>query len=290
MTELSACERARAAYAPTRGNVHEEGNAPVVKIQRRTGQLPVVWVSVPEGEPTLEVTGRTMVGRYPDVLGIFGPDEYGVEATNLGARYAGQGLDIQDPRFLPDRIDCFRAAEALSLWGASHGDAQALCNLGYFYAYDRCQGGYLGQDEFGREVPREPDGSFPCDRRAYECYLRSAQAGHPNACYKVGDLLAAGRGCQKDLAAAVSQWEEGYELGRRYREPVWWGAPALRLGRAYEEGEGCEHDFSEALRWYKRSVDGLSEAVQAGEWLYRKSLRDARNGVIRCEQELDGGY
>lgn len=84
MTELSACERARAAYAPTRGNVHEEGNAPVVKIQRRTGQLPVVWVSVPEGEPTLEVTGRSMVGRYPDVLGIFGPDEYGVEATNLG--------------------------------------------------------------------------------------------------------------------------------------------------------------------------------------------------------------
>lgn len=290
MTEPSACERARAAFAPSRGNVRQKGNAPVVKIARRPGQLPVVWFSAPDGEPTLEVTGRTLVGRYPDPLGGFGPDEYGAEATNLGARYAGEGLDIQDPRFLPDRIDCFRAAEALSLWGASYGNVQALCNLGYFYAYDRCEGNYLGLDEHGLEVPREADGSFPCDLRAYQCYLAAAQAGHPNACYKVGDLLAAGRGCEKDPQAAIGQWEEGYRLGRRYREPVWWGASALRLGRAFEEGRGCEHDFSGALQWYKRSVDGLSQAVQGGEWLYRKSLREARDGVVRCEQELDGGY
>ena len=35
---------------------------------------------------------------------------------------------------------------------------------------------------------------------------------------------------------------------------------------------------------------GLEIAVKAGNWYYEKSLKGARDGVLRCKQELHGGY
>jgi TPR repeat protein len=64
----------------------------------------------------------------------------------------------------------------------------------------------------------------------------------------------------------------------------------LRLGRAHEEGEGCEQSFTEACTWYERATTGLSIAVRGGENWYRGALRRAEAGLSRVRQEIEGTY
>ncbi len=72
--------------------------------------------------------------------------------------------------------------------------------------------------------------------------------------------------------------------------PVYWGSAALRLGKAYEEGEGCTQSFQEAKGWCSRAVAGLSAAVREGESWYRGALKSAEAGLARAEQEVSGKY
>ena len=293
-----------ANFSPSRGNDSNwSTNAPVCSLEFPDEGLPYVWITYQNVEPTLEVTGRDCWHSYPgalvgeelepDLNDWFGteadPDEDGNLALHYGAQYYDEAMNTQDEAFHQDRIDCFRAAEALFLWGASKGNAQAYVNLGYVYSYDRCEGQYLGMDEHGTWI-RKDDEPFPRERRAYECFASAAKLGHPNACYKLGDLVRDGRGCEPSLKRAVELWERGYRLSSKYNVPVWWGASALRLGHAHEYGEGCIQDFAEALTWYERAETGLRIAVDQGDWYYRAALRQATDGVTRCRQELSGAY
>lgn len=109
------------------------------------------------------------------------------------------------------------------------------------------------------------------------------------ACYKLGDMLRDGRGCEVDLAQAFEWFSKAYELTKDDR-PHLWGSAALRLGVAYEEGEGCDHSFEKAKHWYEIAVTGLgAEARSGGSW-YRGALRRAEAGLTRVCQELDGRY
>ena len=310
-------------YAPERGNNSNwSSNAPVFSIDFEGDSLPVIWITEQSEKPTLEKTGRNCWHRYPGALSVPGmfvrdeaavshagangqdgeadeafeifsqiwearesdTDEEGWQALSYGSAYYREGMDTQDAAFKQDRIDCFRAAEVLYLWAASKGNAQGFVNLGYVYSYDRCEGDYLGMDERGERIC-EP-GEFPRERRAYECFAKAAQAGHPEACYKLGDLVSWGRGCDVDLVEAVELWKKAFEGSRACDEPTWWGAAALRLGSAYENGDGCEQSFERALSWYTYAQTGLRITVDAGDWYYEKSLARAEAGVARCRQEL----
>lgn len=81
-----------------------------------------------------------------------------------------------------------------------------LC-LGYVYAYDRCKGRYFRSyyNNFG-EVPPKPD----TDVLAYECFRHAAEAGIAEGCYKLGDVLAEGRGCAADHAKALDMFLREY--------------------------------------------------------------------------------
>lgn len=295
--------------SPTRGNDSNWAtNAPVFSIEFEGEGLPSIWITQPVEPPTAERTGRNCLHRYPgalvgeeteeedDPLGWFDmegdEDEDGSLALWYGGHYYDEGMRTRDPLFRQDRLDCFRAAEVLYLWSASKGNAQAFANLGYVYSYDRCEGRYLGMDETASWVDGWPDnpGPYPHERRAFECLEHAAQLGHPEACYKLGDLLRDGRGCEANPARAFLLWRKAYELAQEQDVPVWWGSAALRLGGAYENGEVCKHDFAEALRWYERAATGLQIAVDHGDWYYRKALAGARDGATRCQQELSGEY
>ncbi|MBQ6395814.1 MAG: sel1 repeat family protein [Atopobiaceae bacterium] len=235
------------------------------------------------------------------------------EAMQYGSQYYDEGMSTSDEAFWRDRVDCFRASEALYLRAARYGELQAFANLGYVYSYDRCEGEYLGVDENGTRIwspafgpgaatndagtasgvgaTLDADGEpFPRERRAYECFKVAADADHPEACYKLGDLVKEGRGCEADAASAVALWTKAFALCRDVDMPVWWGSAALRLGEAYENGEGCPQDFENALKWYRDAENGLRIAVDQGETWYRKALTRARDGVKRCEQEVSGQY
>ena len=70
--------------------------------------------------------------------------------------------------------------------------------------------------------------------------------------------------------------------------PVIWGSAALRLGRAHEEGEGCEQSFDHACAWYERATTGLSIAVRSGDGWCRGALRRCEVGLTRMRQEIEG--
>ena len=64
------------------------------------------------------------------------------------------------------------------------------------------------------------------------------------------------------------------------------GSVAMRLGRAYEEGEGCKADYATALQWYETAVLALQDAVDNGGWFCDVDLGRAIRGAKRMRQEL----
>lgn len=127
--------------------------------------------------------------------------------------------------------------------------------------------------------------AYPREERAFACFKIAAEAGIPEACYKVGDLCKHGTGCEPHAEEAFRWYVRASERATQER-PVILGSIALRLAGCYEEGFGCGQDFSRALEWYEKAVAGLEVAVEEGESWYAKALAGARAGVKRCKQEI----
>ena len=283
----------------------KDGNAPIFAfgfndavdgwVYTPDAGLPNMCTSVPRDEPTVGRTGRVCKGCYrPEI------DPDGEMAMFCGAKFYEEGMAYTEDRDHNRRIDCFRAAELLYLHAAAKGHPYAFLGLGYVYSYDRCEGDYWGHWEdleyiqlgsYGRYLRcySKELAPYPRDERAIECFQTSAEAGIAEACYKLGDMLRDGRGCEVDLNEAYGWFSKAYELGVD-DAPVVWGSAALRLGRAHEEGEGCMQSFEEALAWYERATTGLSIAVRCGEDWYCGAFRHAESGLVRTRQEIDGNY
>ena len=213
-------------------------------------------------------------------------DEGGWQALEEGAQYYVEAMGYTDIADHDERIKCFRAAEVLYLEAAEKGNPYAWQNLGYIYSYDRCEGQYLGVE--GPDSSKDPEGALQArETRAFECYQHAADAGLPEATYKLGDMYKHGTGCEADAVEAFRCYKQAFDLGKN-EHPVIWGSVALRLADCYENAFGCEQSFAKALKWYEQAVTGLDIAVRDGEWFYKKALASAQDGVKRCKQELRG--
>ena len=217
-------------------------------------------------------------GKYKYTALPYEDDPDGEEALWDGGGYYDKAMSITDPAEREERIRLFQAAEQLYLQAAERGNAVANLCLGYVYSYDRCEGRYWRAegDDASRPYPRE--------ERAFECLSIAAQAGIPEACYKLGDMYKHGTGCEADANEAFRWYVRASELATR-EWPVILGSIALRIAGCYEEGFGCEQSFERALEWYEKAVSGLEFAVDNGEAWYEKALAGARAGVKRCGQE-----
>ena len=239
----------------------------------RTWPYPDVWVTEQRCEPTAERTGRMCVGHYtPDT------DPDGGDALYYGGGYYDEGMACMGEGEHEKRIMCFQAAELLYLHASNLGNPFGDLCLGYVYSYDRCEGSYWGD-----ERPFDPEG------HALAHFGAAARTGIPEACYKYGDLLRDGRGCDANFDEAYLWFSRAWESADEERASVL-GSVALRLGQAHEMGEGCRQGFDVARDWYERSVTWLSAAVREGDSWYRGSLRRAEAGLARCKQELSGKY
>lgn len=237
-------------------------------------EYPDVWITVQRFKPTETSTGRDCIWHYtPDI------DPEGWSALRYGSAYYDEGMDCTDESLHQKRILCFQACELLYLHASAKGNHVADLNLGYLYSYDRCEGKYwdMWTD------------TFDADERAHGHLKKAADAGLAEACYKLGDLVRDGRGCEPDLAYAFRLFKRAFELGQE-ETPRLWGSAALRLGFAYEEGEGCTQSFADAEHWYEIASTGLSISVRAGDGWYRGALRRAESGLKRARQELNGEY
>ena len=156
------------------------------------GSLPRIWVS----EPAPDGRGRTFVASYP-----CGADRGGWRALELAEVYFSEALGLPGEEHRRRRVDCYRAAEMLLLHAAARGSIGAHCRLGVIYEGDLCEGAYW-DGLADRQALHKAD--TPCDERAYLHFSFGAYHGHGECCWRLGDLVAAGRGCAPSAARAFS--------------------------------------------------------------------------------------
>lgn len=243
-------------------------------------RLPRLWVS----EAAVGAEGRMFVAAYPS-----GSDRGGVRAFELAEIYVAEALGLAGERHRARRVDCYRAAEILLLHAAQRGHVAAHCRLGIIYEGDLCEGAYWRGLLECRALHAV---DTPCDERAYLHYAYGALHGHSECCWRLGDLLAAGRGCVADPARAVALYRQGFdaESGRVDEDRASTGNAALRLARAFERGRGCEQSFRRARTWYRLAAVSLGAAFDQGQWHFKRERIEARRGVARMAQELAGCY
>lgn len=242
-------------------------------------KLPGIWVTSAVYDSDNNYLGHTCIMPYT------GSDDLdGEDALFYGGGLYDDGMRLADPAFAEARLDCFKAAELLYRHAAGKGNPLANLCLGYVYYYDRCQGGYWRNlDELEtNEDYRRP---YPREERAFECFKAAADAGLAEAWYKLGDACRNGVGCDIDEAEAFNCYKMAAESDEGLA-PYLAGSIALRLAGCLEEGLGCEHDFKRALECYERAERFLDAAVSSGDWYYKGALRGARDGIVRCKQEI----
>ena len=245
-----------------------------------TERLPRIWVS----EPAVDGPGRTFVAAYPA-----GPDRGGWRAFELAEVYFAEALGLVGDEHRARRIDCYRAAEILLLHAAARGSVGAHCRLGIMYADDLCEGDYWRGLLECRALHAA---DTPLAERAYRHFSFGALHGHGECCWRLGELVAAGRGCAPDAARAVSLYRRAFDLenGRIDEDRAQTGNAALRLARAFERGCGCEQSFRRARTWYRVAAVALGAAFDAGQWHFKRERLEARRGVARMAQEIAGCY
>lgn len=260
-------------------------SAPVFAVDRRGGEdaerLPRLWVS----EPALDGgAARTFVGAYPS-----GPDRGGWRALELAEVYFAEALGLAGEDEHRRRIDCYRAAEVLLLHAAARGNVTAHWRLGIIYEGDLCEGEYW---QGLLECRALHSADTPCDERAYRHFSFGALHGHGECCWRLGDLVAAGRGCAADGGRALTLYRRAFDLesGSAGEDRASTGNAALRLARAYELGRGCEQSFRRARTWYRLAAIALGAAFDAGQWHFKRERLEARRGVSRMAQEIAGCY
>lgn len=245
-------------------------------------RLPRIWVS--EVVPDCDGAGRTFVASYPS-----GSDRGGWRAWELAEIYFGEALGLTGEDQRRRRIDCYRAAEILLLHAAQRGCVAAHCRLGIIYEGDLCEGEYWCGLLESRALH---SADMPCDQRAYVHFSYGALHGHGECCWRLGDLVAAGRGCKASAERAYAWYRRAFDVesGAIDEDRASTGNAALRLARAFECGRGCEQDFRRARTWYRLAAISLGAAFDAGQWHFKRERLEARSGVARMAQEIAGCY
>lgn len=187
------------------------------------------------------------------------------------------------------RIDCYRAAEILLLHAAARGNIGAHCRLGVIYESDLCEGEYWDGLADRRALHKV---DTPFDERAYLHFSFGAYHGHGECCWRLGDLAAAGRGCDASTARAFSLYRRAFDLesGRidedrastatppcAWPGPSSWGAAAPRTSAGAHLVSAGGHKLGCRFR---RAASGTSSAERL----------EARRGVARMAQEIAGTY
>ncbi|MDE8703066.1 hypothetical protein PZH32_08850 [Adlercreutzia equolifaciens] len=245
-------------------------------------RLPRIWIT--ERAQGGDGCGRAFVASYPS-----GPDKGGWRAFDLAEIYFAEALSLAGEEHRAQRVECYRAAEILLLHAASRGHVAAHWRLGIIYEGDLGEGRYW---EGLLESRALHSAKTPCDERAWRHFSYAAYHGHGEACWRLGDMVAAGRGCVADVGRAWQLYRRAFELenGAFDEDRASTGNAALRLARAFELGRGCAQSFRRARTWYRVAACSLGAAFDQGQWHYKRERAEARRGVARMAQELDGRY
>jgi len=89
---------------------------------------------------------------------------------------------------------------------------------------------------------------------AFECFLRSAKRGLPDAQYRVGMAYENGDGVAQSKYHALQWYLKAAEKGHAKAQ--------MCAGYAYRNGEGCEEDVHLAFKWYLKAAKQDEDTAQ----------------------------
>ena len=185
-------------------------------------------------------------------------------SLDIGARFYNDGLASDDKR-------CFEAARQFYEKSLSFGNPQAAVNLGYIYEYGR-----LGEEDA---------------EQALELFEQAAFCEHPEALYKLGDMLYWRNIDVEDESAADIQafalYGKAHRLAQGRNEPDWLGSSAFRLGGCFEYGRGCARDYALAQAYYVQAAANFEAALDDGFDYYRGNLGKCRRALRRLGERSD---
>lgn len=262
---------------------------PVFEVDRRgveAGErLPRIWVSEPcfSGRDGA-LSGRVFVGVYPN-----GPDASGARALDLANRYLGEAHACSSDEHVR-RSACFRAAEILLLHAAERRNVEAYGLLAWIYEHDACEGVYWAGELESRAAHGR---ALVPAQRALEWRMKAAARGHAPSCCALARSLArldAAPGEQLRAYRLYRRVCDGAVLGSRSCSEADFGVAMLGLARCSELGIGCAQSFHDALEGYRIAYRLLAASLDAGAWSLKRAVCEARSGVARMAQEIDGRY
>lgn len=118
--------------------------------------------------------------------------------------------------------------------GASFGNSNAICELGYMYSRG------LGVEQNYK--------------KAYELYLNASNKGNTRAMVNIGSLYMNGNGVSKNPSTAASWYLKaanlGYPLALRY------------MGNCYRVGIGVQKNIQKAKDWYLKAAEAGDQEAQ----------------------------
>ena len=129
-------------------------------------------------------------------------------------------------------------------------------------------------------------GAPPDLERGLVWYQRAAAGGHPFAQYELGMLLARGEGLARDDARARALFRQAAEQGNR--------AAMTSLGEFLESGRGGEEDLAGALDWYRKAAELGQDramfllALILGEG--KRVPRDDEQAALWYRRSAEAGY
>jgi tetratricopeptide (TPR) repeat protein len=130
---------------------------------------------------------------------------------------------------------------------ADANDAWVQYNVGSCYLH------------FYQETKNGEDG-----KRAVMWLRKSADAGIPWACVKMGDCYRDGIGVGQDFVQAASWYRRAREQNPENENGAFQWAEWC-LGNLYRNGQGVERDLDEALNWFRKAAVRKQEAATCSE-------------------------
>ena len=218
---------------------------------------------IQDGLPDWEVR---LFKKYLEELAA-ADDTYGLKV--LGYCYYGDDCKLYPCDWVKSR-DCFlRLIEIAD----DELQGQAANTLGYIYYYGRCNGGEPQYDE------------------AYRYFSLAAFFGYFEAKYKVGDMLASGKGTPKNQTAAYNLYSQVYQethqsfLSGHAEYPF--ASAALRMGSCYQHGSGTYKNLMLSYGFYLKARLAMDEYMKKHEFFGAGTVAAGiKKGLQEVKEEL----
>ena len=179
--------------------------------------------------------------------------------NDLGARYYCGDRGFEQ--------DFSKAVEYYQM-AAQHGNRQAQENLGYCYYY-------------GRDVEIDYE-------KAFQYFALGAFDGYLISLYKIGDMYLNGYYVEKNEKEAFLIYQRCLSSMDKESAKYVGGPVHLRLGNMFLNGVGVERKPEQAMWHYHAAEYFLYNMVKDGDFMYKKSLRDAIEGQNQARKIMAG--